>query len=193
MQRIITGYILLLAFGLGLNHYFTNVYPPKPDEFLRQDGKLVLEQEKLNSAKILASELDRVEALIQNNLASSKNDPLAQDASVDFLNYMLEVLDELGCEITLMKTHTKDKSANYVRTPYEVGFKGTYKKFGRFINRIEKSDRLVQLELFKVDNDLTRLNFARSLEDLKEHEFVVKLSTMTLVRGASTASTRGRR
>ena len=183
MQRIIVGYVLLIALALGLNHYLTNVYPPKPDRFISLESKLKFEQEKLISAQILASELVRVENLIENNLASNKADDLVREASVDFINEMITVLTELNCEITGMKTYEKDRASNYVRTPYEVSFRGTYNKFGKFINRMEQSDRLVMMELFKIDNDLTKLNFARTLDDLKSHDFMVKLSTLTLVRG----------
>lgn len=183
MQRTIVGYVLLIALALGLNHYFTIVFPPKPDRFDSLESKLKFEQEKLISAQILASELLRVESLIENNLASSKGDALTQEASVDFINEMIAVLTELNCEITGMKTYEKDRASNYVRTPYEVNFKGNYNQFGRFINRMEQSERLVTLELFKIDNNLTKLNFARTLDDLKTHDFMVKLSTLTLVRG----------
>jgi Tfp pilus assembly protein PilO len=183
MQRTIVGYVLLIALALGLNHYFTNVFPPKPDRFDSLESKLKFEQEKLISAQILASELLRVESLIENNLAGSKGDALTQEASVDFINEMIAVLTELNCEITGMKTYEKDRASNYVRTPYEVNFKGTYNQFGKFINRMEQSERLVMLELFKIDNNLTKLNFARTMDDLKTHDFMVKLSTLTLVRG----------
>ena len=48
------------------------------------------EQQELNenliSAQILASQLDRVFTLFQENLALSKADSLADDASLPFLN-----------------------------------------------------------------------------------------------------------
>ncbi len=183
MKRNVFGYILLALFVLGMSHYFTNVYIDKPERFERLETELKYQQEKLISAQILASELDRVSSLIENNLAASTRDSLAEDASLPFLNDMVDLLTLLGCEITSMKTYSRDKAASgYIRTPYYVSFQGTYRQFGDFINRMEQSERLVTMELFKVNNDLTQLNFVRTFEDLKQHEFEVKLSTLTLVR-----------
>jgi len=195
MNRNITGYVLLLLFALGMAHVYSNVVVPKPDRIEQLENELRFQQEKLISAQILASELDKVESLIEQNLAASARDSLAADASLPFLNTMIETLSGLGCEIVEMKTHPRDKTATgYIRTPYTVAFRGSYQQFGDFINAMEKSPRLVTLEFFKVDNNLTQLNFARTFDDLKLHDFAVKLSTLTLVRsdaGAETTSAAG--
>lgn len=186
MKRNIVGYLLLLLFALGMAHVYTNVVVPKPDRIQQLETELRFQQEKLISAQILASELDKVESLIEQNLAASARDSLAADASLPFLNTMIETLSDLGCEIADMKTHPRDKTATgYIRTPYTVGFRGSYKQFGTFINKMEQSARLVTMEFFKVDNNLTQLNFARTFDDLKIHDFTVKLSTLTLVRSDS--------
>ena len=57
------------------------------------------EQEELNenliSAQILASQLDRVFTLFQENLALSKADSLADDANLPFLNSLTDILENL--------------------------------------------------------------------------------------------------
>lgn len=190
MKRNIVGYLLLLLFGFAMSHAYTNVVVRKPAEINRLETELRFQQEKLISAQILASELDKVESLIEQNLAASARDSLAADASLPFLNTIIETLSNLGCEIDELKTHPRDKTATgYVRTPYTVSFKGSYKEFGDFVNTMEKSARLVTMEFFKVDNNLTQLNFARTFDDLKIHAFTVKMSTLTLVRSDSGSET----
>ncbi|GIR57250.1 MAG: hypothetical protein CM15mP64_6620 [Candidatus Neomarinimicrobiota bacterium] len=57
------------------------------------------EQQELNenliSAQILASQLDRVFTLFQENLALSKADSLADDANLPFLNNLTDMLEIL--------------------------------------------------------------------------------------------------
>jgi Tfp pilus assembly protein PilO len=186
MNRNIIGFIILLAFVLGMSQFYTKVYVVKPDQFKQLDKELIFQKEKLISAQILASELDRVATLIERNLAASAKDSLAEEASIPFLNEMIDELESLKCQIISMKTFPRDRTVKeYIRTPYFVEFKGTYNTFGEFINRMEKSERLVTLEKFKIDNNLTQLNFARTFDDLKTHLFTVKLSTLTLVRSDS--------
>jgi Tfp pilus assembly protein PilO len=188
MKRNITGYILLLLFLLGMGWTYNEVVITKPAKIERLETELRFQQEKLISAQILASELDKVASLIEQNLAASARDSLAADASLPFLNTLIQTLNELNCELVTLKAHPRDRTVSgYIRTPYTVAFRGSYKQFGEFINLMEKSPRLVTLDFFKIDNNLTQLNFARTFEDLKVHDFVVKLSTMTLVRSDSRA------
>ena len=63
--------------------------------------------ENLISAQILASQLDRVFTLFQENLALSKVDSLADDANLPFLNNLTDILDEL--DITLMGIKPKPR------------------------------------------------------------------------------------
>jgi Tfp pilus assembly protein PilO len=183
MKRNITGYVLLLGFGLFMTWLFGSVVIAKPQRIAELDAELKFHQEKLISAQILASELKSVSSLIAENLAGSTRDGLTEEASLDFLNSLIVRLNTLGCEITDMKTFPRDKNvAEYVRTPYQVSFKGTYAQFGKLINELEKDSRLVTLEYFKINNDLVQLNFARTFDDLKKHDFTVKMSTLTLVR-----------
>jgi len=183
MKRNITGYVLLAAFALFMSWLTGTVVIAKPQRIAELEAELKFHQEKLISAQILASELKSVSSLIQENLAHSQRDNLTEAASLDFLNSIIARLNTLGCEIVDMKTYPRDKNvAEYIRTPYEVSFKGTYAQFGKFVNELEKDSRLVTLELFKVNNDLVRLNFARTFDDLKKQDFTVKMSTLTLVR-----------
>ncbi len=183
MKRNIVGYVLLVVFALSMTYLLGSVVIAKPQRIAELDAQLKFEQEKLISAQILASELTSVSNLIEENLAGSTRDGLTEEASLAFLNSIIARLNTLGCEITDMKTYARDKAVtDYIRTPYQVSFRGTFDKFGRFLNEMEKDSRLVTVEFLKIDNDLTQLNFARTFDDLKTHEFIVKMSTLTLIR-----------
>ncbi|MFA7330103.1 MAG: hypothetical protein WC326_03410 [Candidatus Delongbacteria bacterium] len=183
MKRNITGYVLLIGFALFMSWLFGSVVIAKPQRIAELDAELKFHQEKLISAQILASELRSVSNLIAENLAGSTRDGLTEEASLDFLNSLIGRLNSLGCEITDMKTYPRDKNiSEYIRTPYQVSFKGNFTQFGKLINELEKDSRLVTMEYFKVSNDLVQLNFARTFDDLKKHDFTIKMSTLTLVR-----------
>lgn len=192
MKRNITGYVLLLIFAGTLFHLFSNLVVTKPVEIRELDAEIKFQQEKLISAQILASELNRVSSLITRNLADTKSDERTQEASLDFLGSLIERLDKLGVEITAMKALPHERNIRgYIRTPYFVGFQGSYEQFGRFVSSLEQDTRLVVLEYFKVDNNLTRLNFAKTFDDLKTHDFEIKMSTLTLVKSESGANKAG--
>ncbi len=183
MKRNLILLIILLLFGGSAWSYFNWVYADYPQRIRQYDRTIQLRDEKLISAQIIHQQLDLVANLIEKNLAVSKSDSLAEDASLPFLKYITEILAEL--EIKLIKLEPGKKSArlDYVRTPYTLTIDASYKKLGSFINRLEKSERLITVEQFEVDNAI-RKSGARTERDadLSSHILALRISTLTLIK-----------
>jgi Tfp pilus assembly protein PilO len=150
------------------------------------------EQEELNenliSAQILASQLDRVFTLFQENLALSKADSLAYDASLPFLNNLTDILDDLDIKLLGIKPKPRVDKITYFKAPYLITLECTFEQFGMFLSEIERSPRLITVDEFEVKNGIERIKTNTEEEKLLEQEFVVNLSTITLVKSKSKVS-----
>ena len=150
------------------------------------------EQEELNenliSAQILASQLDRVFTLFQENLALSKADSLADDANLPFLNSLTDILDELDIKLLGIKPKPRVDKITYFKAPYLITLECTFEQFGMFLSEIERSPRLITVDEFEVKNGIERIKTNTEEEKLLEQEFVVNLSTITLVKSKSKVS-----
>jgi Tfp pilus assembly protein PilO len=150
------------------------------------------EQEELNenliSAQILASQLDRVFTLFQENLALSKVDSLADDASLPFLNNLTDILDDLDIKLLGIKPKPRVDKITYFKAPYLITLECTFEQFGMFLSEIERSPRLITVDEFEVKNGIERIKTNTEEEKLLEQEFVVNLSTITLVKSKSKVS-----
>jgi Tfp pilus assembly protein PilO len=147
------------------------------------------EQEELNenliSAQILASQLDRVFTLFQENLALSKADSLADDANLPFLNSLTDILDDLDIKLLGIKPKPRVDKITYFKAPYLITLECTFEQFGMFLSEIERSPRLITVDEFEVKNGIERIKTNTEEEKLLEQEFVVNLSTITLVKSKS--------
>ena len=147
------------------------------------------EQQELNenliSAQILASRLDRVFTLFQENLALSKADSLADDASLPFLNNLTDVLEELDIKLLGIKPKPLIDKITYFKAPYIVTLECSYDQFGKFLSELERSPRLITIDEFEVKNGIERIKANTDEEKLIYQEFVVNLSTITLVKSKS--------
>ena len=147
------------------------------------------EQEELNenliSAQILASQLDRVFTLFQENLALSKADSLADDANLPFLNSLTDILDDLDIKLLGIKPKPRVDKITYFKAPYIITLECTFEQFGMFLSEIERSPRLITVDEFEVKNGIERIKTNTEEEKLLEQEFVVNLSTITLVKSKS--------
>ena len=144
--------------------------------------------ENLISAQILASQLDRVFTLFQENLALSKSDSLADDASLPFLNNLTDILDELEIKLLGIKPKPRVDKITYFKAPYLITLECTFDQFGKFLSEVERSPRLITLDEFEVKNGIERIKANTEEEKLMEQEFVVNLSTITLVKSKSKVS-----
>lgn len=183
MKRLIYLLVLLLVFGLGLFGYYRFEYPKLPRQVEARNKQIQAKNEKLISAQILAQELDLVARLIDRNLAISAKDSLAQDASLPFLEYITTLLNEQKIKlITLEPDKRRISRLDYVRTSYNMTIECSYKEFGKFVNELEKSERIIGLEEFKVQNQLQKIESRKERERFDTHIFELKVSTLTLIK-----------
>ncbi|MCB2211037.1 hypothetical protein KQI52_02865 [bacterium] len=185
MKKIIYLLLLLAVAGGGLLYYYRIEYPKMPDKIEDLNRRIEARNEKLISAEIIASELDLVANLIDRNLAISREDSLAQGASLTFLEYMTGLIQNHN--ITLVSLEPDRRAASrhdYVRTSYDVVVECTYLEFGELLNDIEKSDRLITIEEFEMDNQINNIG-RRSKRSWDSHPFEFTVSTLTLIKHSS--------
>ena len=150
------------------------------------------EQQELNenliSAQILASQLDRVFTLFQENLALSKADSLADDANLPFLDNLTDMLENLDIKLLGIKPKPRMDKITYFKAPYIITLECTFDQFGKFLAEIERSPRLITVDEFEVKNGIERIKANTQEDRLIYQEFVVNLSTITLVKSKSKVS-----
>tara|TARA_B100000073_G_scaffold120020_2_gene97331 strand:- start:1115 stop:1690 length:576 start_codon:yes stop_codon:yes gene_type:complete len=177
---ILFGGLILLTLTYWVSSSF--LIADKPLEIMVLEEEQQELNENLISAKILASELDRVFTLFQENLALSKADSLADDANLPFLNNLTDMLEELDIKLLGIKPKPRIDKITYLKAPYIVTLECTYEQFGKFLSEMERSPRLITVDEFEVKNGIERIKANTEEEKLIFQEFVVNLSTITLVK-----------
>ena len=91
-NTILFASLLILSLSYWISSSF--MIGDKPFQITLLEDEETELNENLISAQILASQLDRVFTLFQENLALSKMDSLADDANLPFLNNLTDILDD---------------------------------------------------------------------------------------------------
>ncbi len=176
--------MMLILFGLTILFWLNQGWSigEKPLELKAMELEQLELNEQLISAQILANKLDQVYTLFDENLALSKQDSLAEDASIPFLKNMTETMNNL--EITLMnvKPRPRVEQGNFLKTPYELIIKCTYDQLGKFMAEIERSPRIITINEFNVKNGIERVKRTATEEDLLKQVVEIHLATLTLVK-----------
>ncbi len=188
MKKLIVAFIIAFGFGAGFWYHYTFAYPKRPAVLAEKAKRLRDLNEKLISAEILARELDLVSKLIEQNLATSATDSLAEDANLAFMNYMTDLLRQNKIELLKLEPGKKITKPDYVRTPYNLVINCSYRQFGQFVNTVEKSERLITVEDYDLDNDVKKVaQRMKSGGRIDTRTIQLKISTLTLIKKKSQA------
>jgi len=179
------GCLIVLSLSYWLSASFLIGEKPFEIRVLEEEQQEL--NENLISAQILASQLDRVFTLFQENLALSKADSLADDASLPFLNNLTDMLEDLDIKLLGIKPKPRIDKNTYFKAPYIITLECSYDQFGKFLTEIERSPRLITIDEFEVKNGIERIKANTDEERLLFQEFVVNLSTITLVKSKNKA------
>ena len=182
---VLFGCLIVLSLSYWISASFLIGEKPFEIRVLEEEQQEL--NENLISAQILASQLDRVFTLFQENLALSKADSLADDASLPFLNNLTDMLEDLDIKLLGIKPKPRIDKITYFKAPYIITLECSYDQFGKFLTEIERSPRLITIDEFEVKNGIERIKANTDEERLLFQEFVVNLSTITLVKSKSKA------
>ena len=185
-NTILFASLLILSLSYWISSSF--MIGDKPFQITLLEDEETELNENLISAQILASQLDRVFTLFQENLALSKMDSLADDANLPFLNNLTDILDDLDITLMGIKPKPREDKRTYLKAPYLITLECTFEQFGKFLSEIERSPRLITVDEFEVKNGIERIKANTEEDKLIDQEFVVALSTITLVKSKSKVS-----
>ena len=185
-NTILFGALLILSLSYWICSSF--MIGDKPFQITLLEDEETELNENLISAQILASQLDRVFTLFQENLALSKMDSLADAAHLPFLNNLTDILDDLDITLMGIKPKPREDKRTYLKAPYLITLECTFEQFGKFLSEIERSPRLITVDEFEVKNGIERIKANTEEDKLIDQEFVVALSTITLVKSKSKVS-----
>lgn len=183
MKKNLILLLIAIIFGGGFWLYYNMVYPKIPAEIENLDRKIRAENEKLISAEILAQEMKLVAELIEKNIATSAQDSLAEDASMPFLNYLTGILRNLDIKLISLEPKKRRTQVDHIKTPYAMSVECSYKKFGKLVTELEKSERLISVESFMVDNGFRKAAaFGSEKRAPEDRVFEMEISTLTLIK-----------
>ena len=185
-NTMLFGALLILSLSYWISSSF--MIGDKPFQITLLEDEETELNENLISAQILASQLDRVFTLFQENLALSKMDSLADDANLPFLNNLTDILDDLDITLMGIKPKQREDKRTYLKAPYLITLECTFEQFGKFLSEIERSPRLITVDEFEVKNGIERIKANTEEDKLIDQEFIVALSTITLVKSKSKVS-----
>jgi len=186
--------LILAAFLVGSYSYYNNVIVPQPMELQTLQQDIAEKNKQLLAAQILAEQRPGVKSLISGNLITGLQDSLAEKSSVPFLRFLTDNMDRL--DIRLISLNPKDivgsedmsslETKEFIEIPYEMKVLASYDEFGKFLNILEKSPRLIKISSFDVVNELDQSSYAEEVVGKpRQHPIALEVNTLAIMKASS--------
>ena len=184
--------ILLIFLGAGY-FYYEKVIVLQPQEMIATKEQIQEKNKQLLAAQILAEKRPGVTSLIHGNLISNMNDSLAEKASLPFLRYITQTMDNL--DIRLVALTPKDlvgigdpntfKLKEFIEIPYEMKILASYEELGRFLDILEKSSHLIKISSFTVSNDIEQGVYSEEVVGKpRQHSVNLQINTIAILKAS---------
>tara|TARA_Y100000590_G_scaffold354432_1_gene407743 strand:- start:140 stop:697 length:558 start_codon:yes stop_codon:yes gene_type:complete len=180
MKRNIILLSLTIIFIISSFLLRTIVFSNKPEEVMDLEGIQKSANERYITAQILSQSLDNVYRLFEVNLASNKNDKLNEEASVDFINTLTDILYQLKVDVIEIKPLEKHKSGKYTYIPYRLKLACDFEKFGKLVSELERNERLITISEFEYNNSPENVRRSSALTELPNSIIEMEIATITL-------------
>ena len=168
--------LIFSAIQIGNNFYFNE----KPDIIMDLGIDQKKANEKFITAQLLSSSLNRVYQIFIQNLTFNNKGKSEKNDSIDFLNYLTNLLNKLEIKILSIKPKSSEKRGKNLYNPYEIDIKSSYEKFGKFITQLEQTTRLIEIEEITLNNGLERIRSTNRGEQLQTQDYTLIISTISL-------------
>ena len=186
VRRNIILFILTIIFII-INIVFTSVIVVNKNEQIRMlesDHEDV--NEKYITAQILSQKLDQVYNIFENNLSYGKKDKLNEEASMDFLKDLTDIIEKNEIKLIQIIPGKRIKSGTFYKVPYDIEIECDYEEFGKFIVALENHDRIIIINSIYLKNNIEKIKLNDlDNESLLDQKIEMEIYTVSLNKAQS--------
>ena len=169
--------VLFIIISFILNNFIFNDKPEKIEDL---EESQVSANEKFITAQILSQKLDNVYKLFEINLATNKNDARNEEANVEFINSLTDILFKHNIDVIELRPGKKRKQGKYTLVPYQLEISCTYEQFGKLLVEFEKNERLIKITEFNYNNTPENVRRTSDRTKLPDPLITMEIATITL-------------
>jgi len=140
--------------------------------------------QKVLSARLTGSQLDRTKQFILGNRPLRTNSAMPFDPTMHFLRTLTNALDSLGIELISMEPRPSLQHLGGIAHPYALDIVCSFARFVRFVDFCERSPHLITVHQFDIQNYFEDF-FSQRRDNLDRTRITLELSTRTLMPGGT--------
>lgn len=150
---VVVSFAILSTTGMMINKQIKKI--------TKIDKKIKINQEKLNSAKVLNQELSQVSKVIANTLTENKE--LSVDEANLFIKQLADLCDRYRISVISMFPRISYANNKILEQQFTIEVECTYVQLGQFLTSLEAFDYILKVNTLDVkpisgNKDIQKLN-----------------------------------
>ena len=183
MKRKYAYLLLLIIITAVAFFYFSNdSISTKIRKIKAYDKRIKLEQEKLNSAKVLNEQLQLVSKVIMNSMTSEKN--FTSDEVNSFIKVLADLADKYQIAVhSVFPKVVSSLNRHYLEQLYTMELNCTFIQMGQFLGDLESFNHIIKvktLDVRPIDLDLKETDVGEA--PVTRYKVTLELSVYKIVK-----------
>jgi len=182
-QKYLLLFCLMILTAILFFYFSNNMINSKIKQIARYDKRIKVEQEKLNSAKVLNEQLQQVAKVIENSI--SDEDKFTTDEANAFIKRLATLADKYKIAVhSLVPKVITTLSRRYAEHLYTMQLNCTFVQLGQFLSDLEGFDNIIKIRTIDVRplTDDKKTQYDDALET--HYKVTLELSTFKIVKEA---------
>ena len=180
-QKYLILLCAMILIALCFFYFTTNMINDKKSQISRCDKRIKVEQEKLNSAKVLNEQLQHVSLVIKNSLTDVRN--YSSDEANAFVKKLANLADRYEITVnSLVPKFITTIGSHYAEHLYTLELNCTFIQMGQFLSDLENFDYIIKiktLDIRPISQDKKKIAVT---EIETRYKITLQLSTFKIVK-----------
>ena len=180
------NYLILLALMIitSLLFFFlsSSTIDSKLNKIEKYDNRIKIEQEKLNSAKVLNRELQEVSKVIYNSMIEKKE--RNPDEVNMFIKRLADLADKYQIAVHSLFPKISDTSRRFIEQQYIMELNCSFVQLGKFLTDLESFDYIIKINTFEVQPLTSEKLISNIEETVTRYKVILELSTFKIIKEA---------
>ena len=149
-EKYLILFCVMILTALCFFYFSTNNIKAKSKKIIAYDKRIKIEQEKLNSAKVLNEQLQEVSKVIFKSM--TKKAEFTPDEVNSFIKKLADLADRY--EIAVLSIYPKVISTtkkHLIEQQYTLSLSCTYVQMGQFLSKLESFDHIINVKTLDVN------------------------------------------
>lgn len=182
-QRYLTLFCAMILIAFLFFYFSSTTIEGKITKIKRFDKRIKVQQEKLNSAKVLNEQLQQVAKVIQNSITDE--DKYTPEESNRYVKKLADLADRYQIAVHSMTPKSiSSVSRNYAEQLYTMELNCTFIQLGQFLSDLEAFDYILNVKTLDVRPLSGDRDTVYQDELVTHYKVTLELSTLKIVKEA---------